>query len=59
MKEAIHSFAVAAVKFHHRQDKATFKDAMKVRKINDQLMLLERTWVDSSASDKRHIILSE
>lgn len=39
------------------------RDALQVRKINDQLMLLERAFLDSNImpnySDRKHIILGK
>ncbi|XP_054154396.1 putative N-acetylated-alpha-linked acidic dipeptidase [Oppia nitens] len=59
---AIKNFTKAAVKFHSKQDKLDFKDPMAIRRINDQLMLIERTFLDTNGLPrnmmKRHIVLS-
>lgn len=61
LKEIIQEFTVAAVKFHHRQDQVNLKDAMKVRKFNDQLMLLERAFLGPNSTpdywERKHVIL--
>lgn len=57
----IQEFTRAAIKFHHRQDLVQLRDPMKVRKFNDQLMLLERAFLDTHPVpnywDRKHIIL--
>lgn len=63
LKQVIAEFWLAAARFHHRQDQVKLKDAMKVRKFNDQLMLLERAFLDPTGLpnywERKHIILSE
>lgn len=62
LRDVIYEFARAAIKFHQRQDALDSRDALAVRKINDQLMLLERAFLDShgmqSFGERKHIILS-
>lgn len=63
LKQVIQEFTRAAIKFHHRQDLVNLKDSLKVRKFNDQLMLLERAFLDYHTvpihSERKHIILSK
>lgn len=62
LKEVIRDFTKTAIKFHHRQDQISLKDPLKVRKLNDQLMQLERNFLDSGSLsshwERKHIILS-
>lgn len=63
LKQVIQEFSRVAIKFHHRQDLVNVKDALKVRKFNDQLMLVERAFLDPNGLpnywERKHIILSE
>lgn len=63
LKYIVQDFSRTAIKFHHRQDMVNVKDAMKVRKFNDQLMLLERAFLDPNGVpnywERKHIILSK
>ena len=63
MKRVIHEFTLAAAKFHYRQDQVNLKDSMQVRKFNDQMMLLERVFLDPSGLpnywERKHIILGK
>lgn len=63
LKQIVQEFSKAAVNFHQRQDQVNLRDAMQVRKFNDQLMLLERAFLDPSGVpnywEKKHIILSK
>lgn len=63
LKQIIQEFSRSAIKFHHRQDMVNVRDAMKVRKFNDQLMLLERAFLDPNGIpnywERKHIILSK
>ncbi|KAI1284850.1 N-acetylated-alpha-linked acidic dipeptidase 2 [Halotydeus destructor] len=62
LESAVHNFTVAALKFHSRQDDLNVKDPLAVRRVNDQLMLLERAFLDSEGLPKnpikKHIIMS-
>lgn len=59
----IDDFTLAVVKFHHRQDLVNPRDSIQVRKINDQLMLVERAFTDPSNLpnywERKHLILGE
>ncbi|CAG2110485.1 unnamed protein product [Medioppia subpectinata] len=62
LDSAIKNFTSAAIRFHLNQDKIDFTDPMAIRRVNDQLMLIERTFLDPNGLPrnmmKRHIILS-
>lgn len=61
LKQVIDDFTRAAIKFHYRQDRANMNDAMQIRKFNDQMMLLERAFLDPSGlpsyAERKHILL--
>ncbi|XP_054716263.1 putative N-acetylated-alpha-linked acidic dipeptidase [Uloborus diversus] len=59
---AIKNFSNAAMKFHSAQEAVDLSDPMTVRGINDQLLLLERAFLDPNGLPrnifKKHIIMS-
>ncbi|RWS29270.1 N-acetylated-alpha-linked acidic dipeptidase 2-like protein [Leptotrombidium deliense] len=62
LESAVHNFTKAALNFHYHQEKADLKDPMAIRRINDQLLLLERALLHPSGLPrnrmKKHIIMS-
>lgn len=62
LEMAIKNFSNAAMKFHSGQEKVDLSDPMTVRRINDQLLLLERAFLDPNGLPrniyKKHIIMS-
>lgn len=62
LDSAIRNFTEAAYQFHATQENVDLSDPMTVRRINDQLLLLERAFLDPSGLPrnmyKRHIVLS-
>ncbi|RWS12811.1 N-acetylated-alpha-linked acidic dipeptidase 2-like protein [Dinothrombium tinctorium] len=62
LNSAINNFTKAALKFHYNQEKADLRDPMSIRRINDQLLLLERTFLDTNGLPrnimKKHVIMS-
>lgn len=62
LKQVIIEFTKAAIRFHHQQDSVNMYDTLQVRRLNDQLMLLERALLDSAGMpnywERKHIILS-
>lgn len=61
IKQAIEEFTLAGAKLHHQQDLVDSKDIIKIRQINDQLMGLERIFIDTASDlpnfDTKHTIL--
>ncbi|CAL1283680.1 unnamed protein product [Larinioides sclopetarius] len=59
---AIKNFSNAAMKFHSAQETVDLSDPMTVRRINDQLLLLERAFLDPNGLPrnpyKKHIVMS-
>ncbi|XP_064489590.1 putative N-acetylated-alpha-linked acidic dipeptidase [Ornithodoros turicata] len=59
---AIQNFSAAAFAFHQRQSDMDTSDPMAIRRVNDQLLLLERAFLDPVGlprnSFKKHIVLS-
>ncbi|GBL92000.1 N-acetylated-alpha-linked acidic dipeptidase 2 [Araneus ventricosus] len=59
---AIKNFSNAALKFHSAQETVDLSDPMTVRRINDQLLLLERAFLDPNGLPrnpyKKHIVMS-
>ncbi|GIY87290.1 n-acetylated-alpha-linked acidic dipeptidase 2 [Caerostris extrusa] len=59
---AIRNFSTAAMKFHSAQETVDLSDPMTVRRINDQLLLLERAfWIQNGLPRnpyKKHIVMS-
>lgn len=62
LEMAIRNFSDAAMKFHSAQEKVDLSDPMTVRRINDQLLLLERAFLDPNGLPrniyKKHVIMS-
>lgn len=62
LEQVILDFTKAALKFHHQQDNVVMYDSLQVRRLNDQLMLLERALLDSAGMpnywERKHILLS-
>ncbi|XP_015916644.1 N-acetylated-alpha-linked acidic dipeptidase 2 [Parasteatoda tepidariorum] len=62
LESAIKNFSSAALKFHSMQETVDLSDPMTVRRINDQLLLLERAFLDQNGLPrniyKKHIIMS-
>lgn len=62
LKDIIEKFSQAAANFHHRQDTWGSKSLMNVRQINDQLMSIEKIFLDPSSVpnyvDNKHMILA-
>lgn len=58
----IEKFGEAAYKFHISQEHLDLSDPMAIRRINDQLLLLERAFLDSRGLPrnffKKHLVLS-
>lgn len=59
---AVHNFSVAAFDFHSRQNGLDTSDPMAIRMVNDQLLLLERVFLDPRGLPrnpyKKHLVLS-
>lgn len=59
---AVHNFSVAAFNFHSRQNGLDSSDPMAIRMVNDQLLLLERVFLDHRGLPrnpyKKHLVLS-
>jgi hypothetical protein len=62
LKQVIDDFTVSVVKFHYRQDQANLSDPLQIRKFNDQMLLLERAFLDPSGLpnywERKHLILA-
>lgn len=62
LERAIRNFSDAAMKFHSGQEAVDLSDPMTVRRINDQLLLLERAFLDPNGLPrniyKKHIVMS-
>lgn len=62
LEYAIKNFSSAAEKFHSSQEVVDLSDPMTVRCINDQLLLLERAFLDPNGLPrnpyKKHIVMS-
>lgn len=62
LEYAIKNFSSAAEKFHASQETVDLSDPMTVRRINDQLLLLERAFLDPNGLPrnpyKKHIVMS-
>ncbi|KFM79964.1 N-acetylated-alpha-linked acidic dipeptidase 2, partial [Stegodyphus mimosarum] len=62
LEQAIKNFSDAAMKFHAAQESVDLSDPMTVRRINDQLLLLERAFLDPNGLPrniyKKHIVMS-
>lgn len=62
LKSIIQDFTKAAARFHLLQDQVDPRDALRVRQLNDQLMSVERAFLDLSGvpnyGEKKHIILA-
>lgn len=62
LEMAIKNFSDAAMKFHSSQESVDLSDPMTVRRINDQLLLLERAFLDPNGLPrniyKKHLIMS-
>lgn len=62
LERAIQNFSDAAMKFHSGQESVDLSDPMTVRRINDQLLLLERAFLDPNGLPrniyKKHIVMS-
>lgn len=62
LESAIKNFTSAALKFHSAQDKLDMRDPMAIRRVNDQLLLLERAFLDPNGlprnPNKKHVVLS-
>lgn len=60
LKQAIQDFSKAAAEFHHRQDRINPRDSLGVRRLNDQLMSVERAFLDPTGTvnynERKHII---
>lgn len=59
---AVQNFSSAAFAFHQRQNDMDTSDPMAIRRVNDQLLLLERAFLDPVGLPrnpfKKHIVLS-
>lgn len=62
LDEAVQNFSAAAFAFHLRQDSLDTSDPMAIRMVNDQLLLLERVFLDPRGLPqnpyKKHLVLS-
>ena len=62
LESAVKNFTNAAIRFHAAQENMDKSDELAVRRINDQLLGIERTFLDSSGlprnPSKKHLVLS-
>lgn len=62
LDSAVQNFSAAAFAFHLRQSNLDTSDPMAIRRVNDQLLLLERAFLDPVGLPqnpyKKHIVLS-
>lgn len=62
LDSAVQNFSGAAFAFHLRQSNLDTSDPMAIRRVNDQLLLLERAFLDPIGlpqnAFKKHIVLS-
>lgn len=62
LNSSVSNFTTAALKFHTMQESSDLSDPMVIRRINDQLLLLERAFLDPNGFSryvlKRHLFPS-